>query len=84
MLAMNKSYMGASFKAVSRSTGYEELNPFELSDEQIRKQIYETHCRSDDSFDADSLFIVVANILKRSTQIVDEVIQVNIYIYYIV
>ena len=73
---MNKRYMEASFKAVSSSTSYEVLNPFDLSEEQIRKQIYETHGCSDDSFDADSLFIIVANILKRSTQIVEEVIQV--------
>ncbi|KAM6566417.1 hypothetical protein CsatA_025545 [Cannabis sativa] len=88
MSTMDKSYMesnyfkeiNSSFKAGGRSnTAFEaQINPFELSEEQIRKKIYETHACSDDSFDADSLFIIVANILKRSCQIVDEVIQEDI------
>ncbi|KAM6545612.1 hypothetical protein CsatB_026348 [Cannabis sativa] len=68
MSTMDKSYMestyfkeiNSSFKAGGRSnTAFEaQINPFELSEEQIRKKIYETHACSDDSFDADSLFII--------------------------
>ncbi|KAF4353561.1 hypothetical protein G4B88_003666 [Cannabis sativa] len=88
MSTMDKSYMestyfkeiNSSFKAggISNTAIEAQINPFELSEEQIRKKIYETHACSDDSFDADSLFIIVANILKRSCQIVDEVIQEDI------
>ncbi|KAI4345937.1 hypothetical protein L6164_013022 [Bauhinia variegata] len=52
-------------------------NPLTLSDEQILEEIYETHVHSDVKFDVESLFILVDNIHKRSTQIVDGVVQVE-------
>lgn len=51
------------------------ISLFTLSDEKITELIYETHVHSDESFDEDSLFIVVENILKRATQIIDKVVQ---------
>ncbi|KAI4317946.1 hypothetical protein L6164_025767 [Bauhinia variegata] len=58
-------------------TGESEHNPLTLSDEQILDQIYTTHVHdhTDTKFDVDSLFILVENILKRSTHIVDNVVQ---------
>ncbi|PON53350.1 Sieve element occlusion, N-terminal [Trema orientale] len=50
-----------------------KVNPFNLSDKEIIDIIYEYHGEPDGSFDEDSLFIIVRNILTRSTQIVDEV-----------
>ncbi|KAJ7979935.1 Protein SIEVE ELEMENT OCCLUSION B [Quillaja saponaria] len=52
-----------------------EVNPLTLSDDQILEQIYGTHVHSDEKFDVDSLFIVVDNILDRSTHIVDSIVQ---------
>ncbi|XP_059445091.1 protein SIEVE ELEMENT OCCLUSION B-like [Corylus avellana] len=37
-------------------------------------QIYATHVHADEKFDADFLFIVAENILKRATQIVDNIV----------
>ncbi|GMN25088.1 hypothetical protein TIFTF001_040665 [Ficus carica] len=51
------------------------ISLFTLSDEKITELIYETHVHADESFDEDSLFIVVENILKRATQIIDKVVQ---------
>ena len=55
-----------------------ELNLFTLSDQKILELIYTTHVHADDSFDEDSLFVIVENILKYATQIVDKIIQVYI------
>ncbi|XP_027936338.1 protein SIEVE ELEMENT OCCLUSION B-like [Vigna unguiculata] len=52
-----------------------ELNPLTMSDEQILEQIYSTHVHSDTKFDVDSLLTLVENILRRSTNIVDNVVQ---------
>ncbi|KAI4317948.1 hypothetical protein L6164_025769 [Bauhinia variegata] len=52
-----------------------DRNPLTLSDEQILEEIYETHVHSDTKFDIESLFILVDNILKRSTHVVDGVLQ---------
>jgi hypothetical protein len=55
-----------------------ELNVLTMSDEQILNLISATHghVSSDENFDADSVFVVVKNILKRATHIVDNVILV--------
>ncbi|XP_062168361.1 protein SIEVE ELEMENT OCCLUSION B-like [Alnus glutinosa] len=51
-----------------------DLSLFALSDVEIMNQIYATHVHNDEKFDVESLFIVVENILKRATQIVDNVV----------
>ncbi len=53
-----------------------DLSLFTLSDLEIMNQIYATHVHNDEKFDVESLFIVVENILKRATQIVDNVVLV--------
>jgi hypothetical protein len=53
-----------------------DLSLFTLSDHEILDQIYSTHVHDDEKFDVESLFIVVENILKRSTGIVDSVVLV--------
>ncbi|KAI9123089.1 hypothetical protein K1719_005978 [Acacia pycnantha] len=55
--------------------GENEHNPLTLSDDQILDQIYTTHVHSDTKFDVAPLFSLVENILKRSTHIVDNVVQ---------
>ncbi|CAL8073407.1 unnamed protein product [Prunus armeniaca] len=52
-----------------------ELSLFAMSDQKILEQIYGTHVHADESFDDDSLFVIVENILKRATQIVDKIVQ---------
>ena len=51
-----------------------------MSDAQILEQIYATHVHNhnDLKFDVNSLFSLVENILKRSTHIVDNAVQVII------
>lgn len=56
-----------------------ELSLFTMSDNKILELIYATHVHEDDSFDVDSLFLVTENIIKRSTQIVDSIVQVCCY-----
>ncbi|KAE8007879.1 hypothetical protein FH972_004440 [Carpinus fangiana] len=53
-----------------------KLNVLTMSDEQILNLISATHghVSSDENFDADSVFVVVKNVLKRATHIVDNVI----------
>ena len=53
-----------------------ELSLFTMSDNKILELIYATHVHEDNSFDVDSLFLVTENIIKRSTQIVDSIVQV--------
>ncbi|KAF3456890.1 hypothetical protein FNV43_RR01544 [Rhamnella rubrinervis] len=53
----------------------EVLGLFTMSDHKIMENIYATHVHADENFDDDSLFIIVENILKRATQIVDKVVQ---------
>ncbi|KAL6192162.1 hypothetical protein ACLB2K_038549 [Fragaria x ananassa] len=50
-------------------------SPFAKSDKKILDDIYTTHVHADDSFDDDSLFIIVESILKRATQTVDKIVQ---------
>ncbi|CAN6677293.1 unnamed protein product [Malus baccata var. baccata] len=52
-----------------------ELSLFTMSDTKILELIYATHVHEDDSFDVDSLFLVTETIIKRSTQIVDSIVQ---------
>ncbi|XP_061371201.1 protein SIEVE ELEMENT OCCLUSION B-like [Gastrolobium bilobum] len=52
-----------------------EHNPLTMSDEQILEQIYSTHVHSDTKFDVSSLLTLVENALRRSTQIVDNIVQ---------
>ena len=57
-----------------------ELSLFTMSDHKVLDLILATHVHSDESFDEDSLFLIVENILKRATQIVDKIVQVYILI----
>ncbi|KAG6732706.1 hypothetical protein I3843_01G183600 [Carya illinoinensis] len=50
------------------------LSLFTSTDHEILNQIYATHVHDDEKFDVESLFIIVENILKRATQIVDNVV----------
>lgn len=52
------------------------LSLFTSTDQEILSQIYATHVHDDEKFDVESLFIIVENILKRATQIVDNVVLV--------
>ncbi|KAK7268778.1 hypothetical protein RIF29_21486 [Crotalaria pallida] len=54
-----------------------KINLFLMSDEQILEQINSsiTHVHTDTKFDANSLFTLVQNTLRRSTHIVDNVVQ---------
>ncbi|KAF4365766.1 hypothetical protein F8388_003435 [Cannabis sativa] len=52
-----------------------DLNLFSMTDQKILDLIYATHVHADESFDEDSLFLIVENVLKRATQIVDKVVQ---------
>jgi hypothetical protein len=53
-----------------------DLSLFAFSDHEIMNQIYATHVHDDEKFDVESLFIVVENILKRATQVADNVVLV--------
>jgi hypothetical protein len=57
----------------AQQTVKRELTVLTMSDHDIMNQIYATHVHGDEKFDVDSLFILVENILKRSTLIVDNV-----------
>ncbi|PNX62783.1 sieve element occlusion protein, partial [Trifolium pratense] len=46
-----------------------------MSDELILEEIYSTHVHSHTKFDAESLFNIAADILKRSTHVVENVVQ---------
>ncbi|KAF4365764.1 hypothetical protein F8388_003433 [Cannabis sativa] len=48
---------------------------FTMSDKKIIDLVYDTHVHADDSFDEDSLFVIVENVLKRSNQIIDKIVQ---------
>ena len=54
-----------------------EHNPLAMSDEQILELIYSTNVQSDTRFDVDSLFTLVENTLRRSTSVVDNLVEVN-------
>lgn len=54
-----------------------EASLFSMSDKKILDQIYATHyVNVDTSFDEDSLFEIVENILKHAIQTVDKIVQV--------
>ena len=72
-----KPAMAGLIKAILHH-GEEEHNPLTLSDHQILDQIITTHVHTESKFDVDSLFNLVESILKRSTHIVDNVLQVII------
>ena len=48
-----------------------------MSDLDIMNHIYATHVHGDEKFDVESLFVLVENILKRATLIVDHVALVH-------
>ncbi|KAL5139144.1 Protein SIEVE ELEMENT OCCLUSION B [Glycine soja] len=78
LLFLRVSIMAAKHSQVSlfhRTSSEGEHNPLNMSDEQILEQIYSTHVHSHTKFDVDSLFILVENTLRRSTLIVDNVVQ---------
>ncbi|PON53335.1 Sieve element occlusion [Trema orientale] len=52
-----------------------ELSLFTMSDDKILDVVYATHVHDDDSFDVDSMLLVVENIIKRSSLIVDNIVQ---------
>ncbi|XP_059447775.1 protein SIEVE ELEMENT OCCLUSION B-like [Corylus avellana] len=51
-----------------------DLSLFAFTDDEIMNQIYATHVHDVEKFDVESLFIVVENILKRATQVADNVV----------
>ncbi|PON68130.1 Sieve element occlusion [Parasponia andersonii] len=55
--------------------GFVELNPFNSTDDILITKICSTHINTVSSFDYSSLFAIVKNILERSTEIVDEIVQ---------
>jgi hypothetical protein len=59
------------------------ISLFALSDLEIMNEIYATHVHTNGKFDVESLFIVVENILKRATQIVDNVVRVMVPHFFI-
>ncbi|KAL4643405.1 hypothetical protein ACB092_02G089600 [Castanea dentata] len=58
----------------SQQTNKGGLSLFTLSDHEILNQIYTTHVHDDEKFDVESLFIIVENILKRATVVVDNIV----------
>ncbi|CAL8989832.1 unnamed protein product [Prunus brigantina] len=61
-------------KVASVITGHHEFSLFSMSDKKILDEIYTTHhVNVDTSFDDDSLFGIVENILKHATQTVDKI-----------
>lgn len=60
-------------------TGEPIISLFTMPDNKIMDLIYESHVHADDSFDDGSLFVVAENILKRSTRVVDKVVQVYVH-----
>ena len=75
-LAHNVATKVASVVHTTQQTIAGELSLFSMSDEKILDEIYATHVHADESFDDDSLFVIVENILKRATQTVDQIVQV--------
>lgn len=67
-------------KVASVVTGHHELSLFSMSDKKILDEIYTTHhVNVDTSFDDDSLFGIVENILKHATQTVDKIVQACLF-----
>ncbi|XP_004288435.1 PREDICTED: uncharacterized protein LOC101298064 [Fragaria vesca subsp. vesca] len=74
-LANNVTTKVASVVHSTQQTIAGELSLFAMSDKKILDEIYTTHVHADESFDDDSLFVIVENILKRATQTVDKIVQ---------
>lgn len=54
---------------------------FTWPDKKILNLIYSTHVhKHDDNFDEESMFVIVESIIKRSYQIVDNLVQVFLFI----
>ncbi|PON40144.1 Sieve element occlusion, N-terminal [Parasponia andersonii] len=53
----------------------EPISVLAVPDNMIMDLIYESHVHADASFDDESLYLVVENILKHATQVVDKVVQ---------
>ncbi|KAL5542130.1 hypothetical protein UlMin_009840 [Ulmus minor] len=78
MLSLTQNVVGKVGSVVSTTTTQHiegELSLFTMSDHKILDLIYATHVHDDESFDVDSLFLIVENIIKHSTQIVDSIVQ---------
>ena len=65
-MASNKILLVTSQKVIKT-----ELSVLTMPDDHIMNHIYATHVHNDEKFDVDSLFVVVENILKRATAVVD-------------
>ncbi len=76
-MASNKILLVTSQKVIKT-----EPSVLTMPDDQIMNHIYATHVHNDEKFDVDSLFVVVENILKRATAVVDNVVLVYIYTCY--
>ncbi|PRQ36289.1 putative sieve element occlusion [Rosa chinensis] len=74
-LAHNVATKVASVVHTTQKTIAGELSLFSMPDKKILEEIYTTHVHADESFDDDSLFVIVENILKRATQNVDKIVQ---------
>ena len=64
-------------KLVPSSVQQSELSVLTMSDLDIMNHIYATHVHGDEKFEVESLFVLVENILKRATLIVDHVALVH-------
>ena len=79
MLSLAQNVAGKVTSVVSSAAQNVEERVFGLftsSDEKILDQIYSTHVHAEKTFDEDSLFLVVENVLNHATQIVAKVVQV--------
>ena len=77
VLSKSGSVVSTTFDDEQQFEG--ELSLFAMADQKILDLVYATHVHHDHSFDVDSMFLVVENIIKRSGQIVDNVVQVYIH-----
>ncbi|KAL5542119.1 hypothetical protein UlMin_009829 [Ulmus minor] len=78
MLSLAQNVAGKVTSVVSSAAQNVEERVFGLftsSDEKILDQIYSTHVHAEKTFDEDSLFLVVENVLNHATQIVAKVVQ---------
>ncbi|KAF5466025.1 hypothetical protein F2P56_015983 [Juglans regia] len=62
-------------KASSQQPKIGNLSLSTCTDHEVLNQIYATHVQDDEKFDVESLFIIVENVLKSATHIVDNVVQ---------
>ncbi|KAI4317953.1 hypothetical protein L6164_025773 [Bauhinia variegata] len=52
-------------------------DPFSMTDDQIMKEVYESHIPGDENYDVEALLNVAKNIIKHSTQIADAYLMKN-------